>query len=191
PLSALALQDGGERRRMVEEWSRGVREEPAGLCVHDAFAAQAARTPDAQALRFAGRGTTYRELDEAANRLAHHLAARGVGPEVRVGIFAERAPETVVSILAVLKAGGAYVPLDPAYPAERLRYMLADAGARTSIAPAGCRRRRRGWCPTCWTCARRRMPSPPGRRPRRAWPWPPTGWRTSSTPPAPPASPRG
>ncbi|HEY7770659.1 amino acid adenylation domain-containing protein, partial [Longimicrobium sp.] len=64
-----------------------------------------------------------------ANQLAHHLAARGVGPETRVAICLERGPELVVSLLAVLKAGGAYVPLDPDYPAERLAFMLADSGA--------------------------------------------------------------
>ena len=133
-LSQLDLLGAEERRRVVEEWNP-VRSEVPGGCIHDLFAAQAARTPEAEALRFGGRGTTYRALDEAANRLAHHLVARGAGPEVRVGIVAERAPETVVAILAVLKAGGAYVPLDPAYPAERLRYMLEDSGARLVIVP--------------------------------------------------------
>ncbi|HEU0077947.1 MAG TPA: amino acid adenylation domain-containing protein, partial [Longimicrobiaceae bacterium] len=61
------------------------------------------------------------------NRLAHHLRARGVGPEARVAICVERGPEMVVGLLAVLKAGGAYVPLDPAYPAERLDLMLRDS----------------------------------------------------------------
>ncbi|HEX2211050.1 MAG TPA: amino acid adenylation domain-containing protein [Longimicrobium sp.] len=136
PLSRMELVDEDERRAIVA-WSSIAPAADEGACVHELFAAQAARTPDAEAIRFAGRAMTYRALDEAANRLAHHLIARGVKPESRVGVFAERVPETVVSILAVLKAGGAYVPLDPAYPVERLWYMLRDCGAAAVIAPAG------------------------------------------------------
>ena len=137
-LSELDLLDE-EERALLAKWS-GTAPAAApggGECIHALFGAQAGRTPDAEALSYAGRSVSYRELDEASSRLAHHLVARGVGPESRVGVFAERAPETVVATLAILKAGGAYVPLDPAYPAERLRYMLADSGARLVIAPAG------------------------------------------------------
>jgi len=136
-LSELELLDD-EERALLAEWS-GTAPGPgaAGECIPVLFQAQAARTPDAEALAYAGRSVCYRALDEDSSRLAHHLVARGVGPESRVGVFTERAPETVTAILAILKAGGAYVPLDPAYPAERLRYMLADAGARTVVAPAG------------------------------------------------------
>ena len=70
---------------------------------------------------------SYRELNERANQLAHHLRSLGVGPESPVGILLERSVEMVVALLGVLKAGGAYVPLDPEYPAERLRFMLEDA----------------------------------------------------------------
>jgi amino acid adenylation domain-containing protein len=136
-LSELDLLDE-EERALVTEWSGTAPAAGAdGECIHVLFQAQAARTPDAEAIAYAGRGVSYRALDEDSSRLAHHLMARGVGPESRVGVFTERTPETVIAILAILKAGGAYVPLDPAYPAERLRYMLADAGARTVVAPAG------------------------------------------------------
>ena len=70
---------------------------------------------------------SYRELNERANQLAHHLRSLGVGPESPVGILLERSLEMVVALLGVLKAGGAYVPLDPEYPSERLQFMLADA----------------------------------------------------------------
>ncbi len=72
---------------------------------------------------------TYAELDSRANRLAHALIARGVGPEVRVAIAMQRSAEIMVAFLAVLKAGGAYVPLDIEYPRERLLYMMQDSRA--------------------------------------------------------------
>jgi amino acid adenylation domain-containing protein len=128
-LSRLELLSAEERGLVVEEWNRTSAEYPADRCIHELFEAQAARTPDATAIRFAGAALTYATLDHAANRLANHLRGRGVRPESRVGICLERGPELVVAILAVLKAGGAYVPLDPAYPAGRLAFMLADSGA--------------------------------------------------------------
>ncbi len=97
-------------------------------CVHLHIEAQAAATPDACALVFAGHSLTYEQLNQQANRLAHQLREQGVGPEVRVGIACERSLELVIGLLAILKAGGAYVPLDPEYPAERLAYMFEDSG---------------------------------------------------------------
>ncbi|MFL5381523.1 MAG: amino acid adenylation domain-containing protein, partial [Longimicrobiaceae bacterium] len=125
-LSRLDLLDESERALVLEEWNR-TAEHPADRCIHQLFEAQAARTPGAVAVRFEEESLTYRELNERANRLAHHLRRRGVGPEVRVGICLERGVEMVVGIVAVLKAGGAYVPLDPSYPAERIAYILEDA----------------------------------------------------------------
>jgi amino acid adenylation domain-containing protein len=126
-LSRLELLGESERALVLEEWNRTEADYPADRCIHELFEAQAARTPDAVAIEFEGDALSYAELNERANRLAHHLAGLGVGPEVRVGICLERGPEMIVSVLAVLKAGGAYVPLDPAYPAERLAFVLADA----------------------------------------------------------------
>ena len=129
-LSELALLDGGERRRVLEAWSRADEEVPSDGVVHRLFEAQAARAPDAPALVFAGETISYGELNARANRLARHLRGLGVGPEARVGICLPRTPEMVAALLAVLKAGGAYVPLDPDFPRERLGWMLEDAGAR-------------------------------------------------------------
>jgi amino acid adenylation domain-containing protein len=103
-------------------------EHGAGESIHALFEARAEHAPEAVAAVFEDRSLGYRELNERANRLAHHLAGLGVGPEVRVGICLERSLEMVVAVLAVLKAGGAYVPLDPGYPAQRLAWMLDDAG---------------------------------------------------------------
>ncbi|HEU4559708.1 MAG TPA: condensation domain-containing protein, partial [Longimicrobium sp.] len=126
-LSRLDLLGEAERALVLEEWNRTEAEYPADRCIHELFEAQAARTPGAVAVVFEEAELTYAELDERANRLAHHLVRLGVGPETRVGVCLERGIEMVVSLLAVLKAGGAYVPLDPAYPAERLAFTLADS----------------------------------------------------------------
>ena len=102
-------------------------------CLHRQFERRAADDPEAVALIFEEKETTYGDLNEAANRLARHLRTLGVGPEVLVGLCLERSPEMVVAILAVLKAGGAYLPLDPAYPEERLRFLLTDAGVHVLV----------------------------------------------------------
>lgn len=103
-------------------------------CVSDLVAAQAAETPEAQAVSAHGTILSYRELDERANQLAHRLVALGVKRESIVGICMKRSPEAIVCALAVLKAGGAYLPLDPGYPIERINFMLNEARPRVLIA---------------------------------------------------------
>ncbi|WP_331876217.1 amino acid adenylation domain-containing protein, partial [Longimicrobium sp.] len=127
PVDALPLLPDAERRLVVEEWNATGAAYPRDLCIHELVQAQAARAPDAVAVVFDAGELTYAELNERANRLAHHLAGHGVGPDARVAICVERGPEMMVGLLAILKAGGGYVPLDPGYPAERLRYMLHDS----------------------------------------------------------------
>jgi amino acid adenylation domain-containing protein len=134
-LAAIPLLTA-EERRMLDGWNATDRGYPSGL-VHEWFAAQAARTPDATAVLFRGTPVPYAELDARANRLANHLRGLGVGTETRVGVCLERTPELVVALLAVLKAGGTYVPLDPAYPRERLGYMIEDSGVRPVLTTAG------------------------------------------------------
>ncbi|QRN99308.1 amino acid adenylation domain-containing protein [Archangium violaceum] len=128
-LGELAWVTEAERRRLLVEWNDTRVERPAGPGLHRLVEAQVDRTPDAVAVDCEGARLTYRELDERANRLARHLRTLGVGPEVRVGLCAERSLEMVVGLLGILKAGGAWVPLEPMYPAERLRYMVEDAAA--------------------------------------------------------------
>ncbi len=101
----------------------------AGLCVHQLFEQQAARTPDAIALVFRGQSLSYRDLNHRANQVAQQLGALGVGPDVLVGIYVQRSLEMVVGLLGILKAGGAYVPLDPNYPPDRIAMMLEDSRA--------------------------------------------------------------
>ncbi|QEH34736.1 Linear gramicidin synthase subunit B [Aquisphaera giovannonii] len=116
----------------VQAETRGLDREPAARPLeplHRAFERQAARTPEAVALRAATGEVSYRELNDRANQLARRLKAMGVGPDVLVGVCLPRSAEMVVGLLAALKAGGAYVPLDPSYPADRLAYMLEDSAA--------------------------------------------------------------
>ncbi len=128
PLSTLPLLAPGERHQVLHEWRSGPAVAPGGSVIA-AFEAQATRRPETGALVCSGRVLSYGELNRRAHRLARHLRALGVGPEVRVGLCLERSVELIVGLLAILKAGGAYVPLDPSYPAERLAFMLEDCGA--------------------------------------------------------------
>jgi amino acid adenylation domain-containing protein/thioester reductase-like protein len=95
--------------------------------VHDLFGEQAARRPHSAAIVSAGIQLTYRQLDESANQLAHHLQEMGVGPETLVGVCLERGTEAIRCLLAILKAAGAYLPLDPSLPDLRLTQMCAEA----------------------------------------------------------------
>ncbi|MFL5385134.1 MAG: amino acid adenylation domain-containing protein, partial [Longimicrobiaceae bacterium] len=131
-ISAPAPAEGDEAARVLA-LSAGPPASPTGLPLHRRFAAWAARTPDAPALRLDGGTVTYAELNARANRIAHHLRAAGVGPESRVGVSMERSADLVAAFLGILKAGGAYVPLDPSYPAERLGFMAADAGVEAVV----------------------------------------------------------
>ncbi|CAM5318094.1 Carrier domain-containing protein OS=Streptomyces antimycoticus OX=68175 GN=SSPO_021990 PE=4 SV=1 [Streptomyces antimycoticus] len=126
PVSSIDLLGEEERETVVRRWN-----DTATNAVPDSvtgrFAAQVARTPDAVAVAAGERQLTYRELDEASDRLARRLVALGVAPEDRVALFQERSPGLVVSILAVLKSGAAYVPIDPRYPASRRGHIMADS----------------------------------------------------------------
>ncbi|MFE1744005.1 amino acid adenylation domain-containing protein [Coleofasciculus sp. H7-2] len=131
-LSDLPLLTASERHTMLVEWNDTQVDYPK-QCIHQLFEQQVEKTPDAVALIFDNVETglieslTYRELNNRANQLAHHLQQLGVQPDVLVGICIERSLEMVVALLGILKAGGAYLPLDPKYPQERLAFMLADA----------------------------------------------------------------
>ena len=152
------------------------------------FAAQVARTPDAVAMVCEGRSWTYREVDEAANRLAHLLAANGAGPGQCVALLFSRSVEAIVAILAVLKTGAAYLPIDPAHPTGRIGFMLADAAPIAAITTTGLAR---GWTGLTWWSSMSTTPlsTPnPARHYRRR---PPMISLTSSTPRAPPGCPRG
>ncbi|MCI0362342.1 MAG: amino acid adenylation domain-containing protein [Phycisphaerales bacterium] len=126
-IADLPLIGEEERKLVLIDWNDNWRDYPGDKCVHELFEARVVKTPDAIALVFKDEEVTYAELNAKANRLGHHLIVLGVGPEVLVGICAERSIEMIVALIAILKAGGAYLPFDPAYPKERLAFMLEDA----------------------------------------------------------------
>ncbi|KAB8141160.1 amino acid adenylation domain-containing protein [Chloroflexia bacterium SDU3-3] len=133
PVAELPLLSEEEQRLLLVDWNATEADYPQDVCIHQLFERQAERTPDAVALAYGEATTSYRELNERANQLAHALRGLGVGPEVLVGLCVERSPEAVVGILGILKAGGAYVPLDPAYPPERLAFMIDDASVAAVV----------------------------------------------------------
>ena len=110
----------------LDEIGRGHRRAMPALLVHQAFEARAAQAPDAAALRYRDTELSYGELNRRANRLARHLAARGLGAEDRVVVCVEPSFDIAVALLGILKAGAVYVPLDPTYPAARIQAILED-----------------------------------------------------------------
>jgi amino acid adenylation domain-containing protein len=126
-VAELPLMPETERRRVLVEWNDTSLAYPRDRCLHQLIEAQADRTPNAIALVAGEKRFTYRELNSAANRLAHHLTRLGAGPERRVGIFMDRSRAMVIGLLAILKTGAAYVPLDPAYPRDRIAFIVEDA----------------------------------------------------------------
>ena len=101
----------------------------APACIHQAFEAQAAKTPDAAALIFEGSTLSYGDLNARANRVAHVLIGMGAGPGRFVGLHIRRSADLLIGALAIQKSGAAYVPLDPEYPAERTALYVEDSGA--------------------------------------------------------------
>ncbi|MFC1444081.1 amino acid adenylation domain-containing protein [Streptacidiphilus sp. N1-10] len=129
-LSRLDLLDAAELAVVVPEAARFPTPQ---RCLHEVFEEQAAATPERTALVFGTQRLSYRELNHRANRIAHRLRALGAGPGELVGISLDRGLDLVPALLGVLKSGAGYLPLDPEHPAERLGYMLTDAGARIVV----------------------------------------------------------
>ena len=128
----------GEHARLDGWGNRAVLTQPATrVSIPALFTAQVARTPTAVALVCGERSWTYREVEEAANRLAHLLTGQGAGPGQCVALLLERSAEAIVAIMAVLKTGAAYLPIDPVLPAARIGFMIADAAPIAAITTRG------------------------------------------------------
>jgi amino acid adenylation domain-containing protein len=141
-IQDLDMLGPDERQQLLVAFNPPAVPDASGTTLVEWFTATAARTPTHTALSITGeeaRSLSYAELDSASNRMAHALVALGVGPDVLVGLAADRSIETIVGLLGIIKAGGAYVPVDPEYPSERISYIVQDArlnvivGGRTAL----------------------------------------------------------
>jgi amino acid adenylation domain-containing protein/non-ribosomal peptide synthase protein (TIGR01720 family) len=142
-LASTDLLDAGEHAGLHDWGNRAVltQSAPAPVSIPAVFAAQVARVPEAVAISDGELSWTYREVEQAANRLANLLAREGVGPGQRVALLLPRTAEAVVAMLAVLKTGAAYVPIDPVVPAARSEFVLGDAAPVAAITTAALRPR--------------------------------------------------
>jgi amino acid adenylation domain-containing protein len=136
PISQLPFLTGPELARIESEWNHTARTPYRRVPIYRLVEEQVDRAPGAPAVEFDDASLTYGELDRRANQLAHYLIHLGAGPDRLIGLCMDRSVEVLVAILAILKSGAAYVPLDSAYPADRLRYMIADAGIAVVLTTA-------------------------------------------------------
>ena len=145
-LSSMDLLDAGEHTRLDGWGNRAVLTQPGTtpVSIPVLFAAQVARAPEAVALRCGERSWTYREVEEAANRLAHLLVAQGAGPGKCVALLLERSAEAIVAILAVLKTGAAYLPIAPRCPPPGSGSCSPTLRRSRRSPPPGCSRRLEG-----------------------------------------------
>ncbi|MEL6763796.1 MAG: amino acid adenylation domain-containing protein, partial [Cyanobacteria bacterium J06607_6] len=126
PVAELPLLSSADRHQVLVTWNQTSVSQPS-QCFHQRFEQQVEQTPDAIAVTDPTQQLTYYQLNRRANQLAHTLKAQGIRPETLVGVHLPRSVELLVALLGVVKAGGAYVPVDPSLPAERVRWLLADA----------------------------------------------------------------
>ncbi|MFD8859510.1 amino acid adenylation domain-containing protein [Streptomyces vinaceus] len=139
-VGSLPFLTAEDEERLAAFAEGGVDPVAGDTSLHALFEEVAARTPERAAVICAGQEVTYRELDAWAESIADRLRA-AVEPGTPVGVCVERSPSMVAALLGVLKAGGCYVPLDPGLPAERIAYIVRDAGLRTVVAGPGGRDR--------------------------------------------------
>ncbi|WP_156744503.1 non-ribosomal peptide synthetase, partial [Mycobacterium sp. E740] len=134
-VSTIDLLDHAEHARLDEIGNRAALAGPptASASIPVLFAEQVERAPESVAIRYGTQSWTYREVEEAATRLAQLLRGQGVGPGECVALLLPRSAEMIVAILAVLKTGAAYLPIDPALPAARMEFMVADAAPIAAV----------------------------------------------------------
>jgi len=129
PVAHAPLLSEVEKGLLLHEWNDTRKPYERDVCMHQLFERRAAAAPERPAAACDGDALTYGELNARANRLAHELIARGVGPEILVGVCCPRSLDMLTAVLAIQKAGGAYVPMEPDWPADRIAYVLGDIAA--------------------------------------------------------------
>ena len=133
PIGNLNILSQSEREQLIVDWNETHLPYRDEASIHELFAEQVERTPDATAVAFESEQLTFRELNERANQLAHHLRRLGAGPDQLIGLYLPRSVELITALVAIWKAGAAYVPFDPMLPPQRLAFMLADTEASIVI----------------------------------------------------------
>ncbi len=128
-ISELPLLSARDREKILREWNETFVDFGKERCIHEWIEEQADRTPLREAVRCGQNSWTYKELDEASNRIARYLIGQGVKAGTLVGIFLDRSLEMLGAVLGIWKAGAAYVPLDPRHPVLRTMQSLEDSGA--------------------------------------------------------------
>ncbi|MBI3898385.1 MAG: amino acid adenylation domain-containing protein [Gammaproteobacteria bacterium] len=141
PLDTLSILPATERAQLLTAFNDTVKGYPRHSLIHQLVETQVQKTPTATAVVCNKQSLTYRELNQRANQLAHHLIEHGIRPDDRVAVCIERGVEMVIGLLGILKAGAAYVPIDPCYPIERLAFMLADSAPSMLLTQATRRQR--------------------------------------------------
>lgn len=128
-IGRIGLLSSDEQQKLLVDFNNTALACPRNKTVHQLFEEAAAAYPDKTALVYQDISYTYDELNQKANRLAHHLRISGVGPDMIAAVMVERSAHILVAALAVMKAGGAYLPIDPSYPGDRISYLLQDSRA--------------------------------------------------------------
>ncbi|CAN5532120.1 hypothetical protein BH10ACI2_BH10ACI2_07020 [soil metagenome] len=126
------LLSDAELTQILDVWNSATVVVPP-VCVHALIEEQAVKRPQAIAVVWNDQSITYGELDQKANQLARYLLETGVKPDQIVGVHLTKSIEMIIAVVAVMKAGGAYLPMDPNYPAERLQFMVSEAGVKVLI----------------------------------------------------------
>ena len=132
-VTEMSILPVTQLEQQLVDWNATTAEYPRDKAVYQLIEEQAQLAPDAPAVIFGNRQLTYGELNRQANQLARYLQTQGVKAGDRVGVYLERSLSLMVALVAVQKTGAAYVPLDPAYPVERLRLVMEDAGIACMI----------------------------------------------------------
>jgi amino acid adenylation domain-containing protein len=126
-VAALPLLTECECKQLLDDWNATQAAYPLDQCFHRLFESQVALTPDLIAVSCEQERLSYQQLNQRANRVARRLRAFGVGPDVVVGLLADRGIDLLTMILAIFKAGGAYLPLDPRHPNQRYIQVLSQS----------------------------------------------------------------